>query len=219
MSEVNATDVKKLRDSTGAGFMDCKAALVEAKGNFEEAIEFLRKKGLKNIDKRAGKTAAEGSIGMYVHAGEQVVSIVELNCETDFVARNEEFKQLAKDLALHVAAMKPRYATVEEVPAEEIEKEKEIALAQLNDTQKSKADKILPGKLEKFYEEIVLLKQPYVKDETGSVTVEKLIQAYSIKCGEKVTVRRMARWEVGEGIAKVQVNLAEEVAATLGSLN
>lgn len=213
MAEISSELVKQLRQRTGAGMMDCKAALVEAKGSLDEAIEVLRKRGLKDLSKRSGKIAAEGLIGVYTHPGDQVVSVVELNCETDFVARNEEFKALARDLAVHIAAMKPQYLTEEEVPAEVLEKEKEILMAQLNDAQKAKADKILPGKLEKFYEDTVLLRQPYVKDESGKLTIKDLVDQLSVKVGEKVVVRRFQRFEVGEGIQKTQTNLAAEVAA------
>ncbi len=215
MSVITAEMVKDLRERTGAGMMDCKAALNEAKGNIEEAIEVLRKKGLKSVGKRAGKIAAEGCVGMYVHPGDQVAVMVELNSETDFVARGDDFKALARDIALHIAAMKPQYANVEDVPSEMIEREKAIALATLNEKQKANADKILPGKLAKFYEETVLMKQPFVRDDSGSKTIEQLIQDLSVKCGEKVVIRRFVRFEVGEGIEKQTSNYAEEVAATI----
>ena len=217
MADVSSGLVKELRDRTGAGMMDCKAALKEANGSLEEAIEVLRKKGLKNIGKRAGKVASEGTIGTYVHAGDQVAVIVELNSETDFVARSDEFKQLARDIALHIAAMKPLYPTVEDIPAALIEKEKEIALATLNENQKKNAEKILPGKLEKFYEETVLLKQPYVRDESGKLTVKDLVEALSMKVGEKIQVRRFIRFEVGEGIEKSHADFAAEVASLAGA--
>ena len=210
---VTSEMVKKLRESTGAGMMDCKKALEEAGGSLEQAVEVLRKKGLKNIDKRAGKVAAEGALGVYVHAGGQVAAIVELNSETDFVARNEDFVNLARDIALHVAAMKPRFLSTDEVPQSEIDKEKEILMAQLNEQQLAKADKILPGKIEKYYEDNVLLKQIYVKDDSGKKKVEDLIQELSLKCGEKVVIRRFTRFEVGEGIEKGNQNFAQEVAA------
>ena len=216
MAEISAEMVKTLREKTGAGMMDCKAALKEANGSMESAIEVLRKKGLKDIDKRSGKVAAEGMIGVYSHAGDQVVAIVELNCETDFVARGDEFRDLARNIALHVAAMKPRYLAVEEIPASVIEKEKEIYIEQLSEKQRANADKILPGKLEKFYEDTVLLKQLYVKDDSGKKTVQDLIHEVSIKCGEKVVLRRFQRFEVGEGIERQQGNLAAEVAAMTG---
>jgi elongation factor Ts len=216
MSQVTSEMIKKLREMTGAGMMDCKSALNEADGSMDKAIEILRKKGLKDIAKRAGKTAAEGTMGVYVHPGDQVISVVELNCETDFVARGDEFRQLARDLAMHVAAMKPLYLTDEDVPEAVLAKEREIAFEQLNEEQKKKADKILPGKLEKFLESTVLLRQIFIKDETESKTIRSLVEALSMKCGEKVTVRRFVRMEVGEGIEKVQSNIADDVAAMVG---
>lgn len=213
MSAITSDMIKKLREMTGAGMMDCKGALNEAEGSIDKAIEILRKKGLKDIEKRSGKTAAEGTLGVYIHPGDQVVSVVELNCETDFVGRGDEFRQLAKDLAMHVAAMKPRYLSVEEVPEQILEKEKEILMEQLNDEQKKKADRILPGKVEKFLEGVVLLKQIYIKDDTESKTIKTLIDDMSMRCGEKVTVRRFSRLEVGEGVEKVAGNLADDVAA------
>jgi elongation factor Ts len=208
--------IKKLREMTGAGMMDCKAALTEAEGSLDKAIEVLRKKGLKDIAKRAGKTAAEGTLGVYVHPGDQVVAVVELNCETDFVARGEEFRSVARDVAMHVAAMKPRFLSVEEVPEQILEKEKEILMEQLNDEQKKKADKILPGKIEKFLEGAVLMRQIFIKDETESKTIKDLIDALSMKCGEKVSIRRFSRIEVGEGVEKTQSNIADDVAAMVG---
>lgn len=215
MSEISAELVKQLRQSTGAGMMDCKAALKEANGSMELAVEILRKKGLKDISKRSGKVAAEGVLGVYVHPGDQVVAIVELNCETDFVARGDEFRNVARDLAMHVAAMKPLYVSVEEVPESVLAKEREIAFEQLTEAQKPKADKILPGKIEKFYEDAVLLRQTFVKDETKSI--KDVVEALSIKVGEKVALRRFSRIEVGEGIHKVAANLADEVAATISA--
>ena len=213
---VTSEMVKRLREQTGAGMMDCKHALVEANGSMEGAVEVLRKKGLKDIGKRSGKIAAEGILGVYLHPGDQVVAVVELNCETDFVARNEEFRKLAKDLAMHVAAMKPAYLQVEDVPPEVLEKEKEILKAQLSEQQLAKADKILPGKLEKFYEDNVLYRQPYVKDESGKITIKDLVDRLSIKTGEKLAIRRFQRLQVGEGLERRSNNLAAEVAAAAG---
>ncbi len=212
-SAVSAEMVKQLRQQTGAGMMDCKSALAEANGSMEVAIEVLRKKGLKDLGKRAGKVAAEGTIGVYAHAGDQVVSLVELNSETDFVARGEEFKKTARDIAMHVAAMKPKYLSVEEIPETVVAKEKEIILEQLNDAQKAKADMIMPGKMEAFYADNVLLKQIYVKDESGKKTIQEIVNDLSTKVGEKVQIRRFQRYEVGEGVEKQQTNLAEEVAS------
>lgn len=217
MAAVTSEMVKQLRDKTGAGMLDCRNALVESNGNMESAIEVLRKKGLKDIGKRAGKTAAEGTMGVYVHTGDQVVSVVELNCETDFVARNDAFKALAKDLAIHVAAMKPAYVSVEDVPQSVLDKEIEIAKAQMNEQQLAKADKILPGKLEKFYEDSVLMRQAFVKDESGKLTVKDLVDQLSMKVGEKVAVRRFYRFQVGEGVERKQANLVADVAAMTAS--
>ena len=215
MAEISAAMVKQLREMTGAGMMDCKAALQESQGNIDGAIEYLRKKGLKNLDKRAGKVAAEGVLGIYVHPGDQICAVVELNCETDFVARNPEFREVARDIAMQVAAMKPRYVSIESVPAEVIEKEKAIALEQLNEAQRKNADKILPGKLEKFYEDTVLLSQLFIKDDAGKKTVQDLISELSVKTGEKVTVRSFQRFQVGEGIERTQTNLADEVSSMI----
>ncbi len=210
---ITAEDVKRLREKTGAGMMDCKGALTEANGNFESAIEVLRKKGLKDIGKRTGKVAAEGTIGFYVHPGDQIVALVELNCETDFVARGDSFKAAARDIAMHIAAMKPTYVAIEDVPAALLQKEKEIALEQLPENQRAKADRILPGKIDKFYEDVVLLRQPFVKDESGKKTIKDIIEELGIKCGEKVGIRRFQRFQVGEGIEKLQGDLAADVAA------
>ena len=213
--EITASLVKELREKTGAGMMDCKSALKESGGDIDQAIEFLRKKGLKSLGKRAGKVAAEGAIGVYVHAGSQIVSIVELNCETDFVARGEEFQQVANDLAMHVAAMKPLYLSSDSIPEEVLKKEEEIVLETLNDAQKDKADKIIPGKMNKFFEDVALLQQVFVKDDKKKIS--EIVDELGIKCGEKVSVRRFERFEVGEGVEKAQgASFAEEIAATIG---
>ncbi len=212
---ITADMVKQLREKTGAGMMDCKQALAAANGDFDRAIDELRKMGLKDIAKKADKVAAEGTIGVYVHPGDRVLAFVELNCQTDFVARGEEFKQVAKDIALHVAAMKPLYVSMEEIPTEVVAKEREIALAQLDEKQKAKADMIIPGKLDKIFAEQVLLKQVFVKDDSGKQTIDDLVKALSVKTGEKVQVRRFSRIEVGEGIEKKVTDFAAEVAATV----
>jgi elongation factor Ts len=211
MADISSEMVKQLRERTGAGMMDCKAALKEANGSMDLAIEVLRKKGLKDVSKRAGKVAAEGVLGVYTHPGDQVVAIVELNCETDFVARGDEFRAVARDIAMHVAAMKPQYLAIEEVPASILEKEKEILLEQLNEQQRAKADKILPGKLEKYYEDNVLVRQLFIKDDSGKKTIKDVIDELSIKVGEKVQIRRFQRLEVGEGIVREQTNYVDEV--------
>lgn len=211
MADVTASLVKELRDKTGAGMMDCKSALKEANGSVDTAIELLRKKGLKNVGKRADKTAAEGCVGVYLHSGDQVGALVELNCETDFVARGEEFRDLARAIAMHVAAMEPTYVSEADVPAGVLDKERDIFLAQLTEQQRASADKILPGKLKKVFEEHCLLNQPYVKDDAK--TVLDVLNDMSAKVGEKVMVRRFERFKVGEGIEKVETNLAADVEA------
>lgn len=215
MTQISAAVVKELRDKTGAGMMDCKAALAEANGNMEAAIEVLRKKGLKDIGKRAGKIAAEGTIGMYAHQGSQIGVMVELNCETDFVARGADFQEVARGIAMHIAAMQPTYLSREDVPAEILAKEEEIILETLNEKQRGMADKIIPGKLSKFYEEHVLLDQKYVRDDTGNQTISDVVDELSAKVGEKVTLRRFSRFAVGEGIEKQAGNLLEEVNAAI----
>ena len=215
MSEISAKLVKELREKTGAGMMDCKKALTEAGGDLNAAIEVLRKQGLKDLGKRAGKVAAEGTIGVYSHAGDQIVGIVELSCETDFVARGDQFKEAARGIAMHITAMSPLYVSENDIPASVIEKEKEIMLEQLDPKQKDKADMIIPGKLKKFYQDVCLLNQAYVKDDSGKKTVKEIVEELSISCGEKVEIRRFQRFQVGEGVEKVEENLAEAVAATI----
>lgn len=216
MADVSAKLVQELRGKTGAGMMDCKQALAESGGNLEQAIEYLRKKGLKNLDKRSQKVAAEGVIGVYSHHGGQIVSIVELNCETDFVARGDEFQALARDLAMHIAAMNPKFISETEVPAALLDKEKEILLEQLDEKQKKMADKIIPGRLKKFYDDNCLLNQNFVRDESGQLTVKTLIEQLGIKVGEKISIRRFQRFQVGEGIEKTSTDFAAEVAAQVG---
>lgn len=212
---ISAATVKALREKTGAGMMDCKKALGEADGDMDKAIEVLRKMGLKDVSKRADKVTAEGTVGMYSHAGDQIGVIVELNCETDFVARGDEFKGLARGIAMHVAAMNPAYLSEADVPQQLVDKEKEILLETLNDKQKAMADKILPGKLQKFYEDHCLLNQPYIKDDSGKTTVQQALDELSARIGEKVTLRRFIRFEVGEGIEKQVTDYAEEIAQTI----
>lgn len=213
MSEITAEMVKKLREMTGAGMMDCKSALKEANGSFDAAVDVLRKKGLKDVAKRAGKVAAEGAVGVYVHPGDQIVAIVELNCETDFVARGAEFKEMAREIAMQVAAMKPLYLNREEVPASAIERETNVLVEQLTEAQKKNQDKILVGKLDKFYQDVCLLDQLYVKDD--KVKISTLIEQLSSKCGEKVIIRRFQRMEVGEGVEKSETNLLADVAEVI----
>jgi elongation factor Ts len=211
---VSAEMVKKLRELTSAGMMDCKKALTESNGNFDDAVQLLRKMGLKDVTKRSSKVAAEGIIGCYVHPGDQVVSIVEVNCETDFVGRGAEFKDLAKNLAMHVAAMKPLYLSRESVPQEVIEKEKALyweQIKELDEKQQKHGETIVEKKLDKYLEESVLLEQIYVKDGAGKQKISSLLEEASIKTGEKVQIRRFQRYEVGEGIEKPLTNLAADV--------
>jgi elongation factor Ts len=215
MAEVSATMVKELREKTGAGMMDCKKALSESGGDFAKAEEWLRKKGIAKAGSKEGRVAAEGMIGTYVHGG-RIGVIVEVNCETDFVARNTDFQDLVKDVAMQVAAASPKYVRREEVPAEQLEKEKEIQRALLKQQGKPEAmwDKILVGKVEKYFEQVCLVDQLWVKDDKKKVG--EMITERAAKIGEKVAVRRFVRYEVGEGIEKKKDDLAAEVAKTLG---
>ncbi len=220
MAEITAAGVKSLREKTGAGMMECKNALTEAGGNEEQAIELLRKRGLASAKKKEGRVAAEGAVGSYIHMGGKVGVLVEVNCETDFVARTDEFQTLIKDIAMHVAAAEPRFVSREEVPADAIEKEREIARAQAKNDPKNAGkpdiviDKIVEGRLNKFYEEAVLLDQPFVKDPAK--TVGDLLNEKVSKTGERITVRRFARYKMGEGLAKRDEDFGGEVAALAG---
>ncbi len=215
MAEVSAAMVKELREKTGAGMMDCKKALAENGGDFGKAEEWLRKKGITGAAKRAGRTAAEGLVGAYVHNG-KVGVLVEVNCETDFVARNEDFQALVRDIALHIAALSPQYVRREEIPAEVLEKEKEIERVKLREQKKPEAmiEKILTGKIEKYFETVCLVDQPFVKDDKKKV--HEVVTAAVAKIGENITIRRFTRYQVGEGIEKRKEDLAAEVAKTLG---
>jgi elongation factor Ts len=215
MAEVSASMVKELREKTGAGMMDCKKALGESGGDFAKAEEWLRKKGIAKAGSKEGRVAAEGMIGTYVHGG-RIGVIVEVNCETDFVARNTDFQDLVKDVAMQIAAASPKYVRREEVPTEQLEKEKEIQRELLKQQGKPEAmwDKILVGKVEKYYEQVCLVDQLWVKDDKKKVG--EMITERSAKIGEKVAVRRFVRYEVGEGIEKKKDDLAAEVAKTLG---
>lgn len=215
MAEVSATMVKELREKTGAGMMDCKKALSESGGDFVKAEEWLRKKGIAKAGSKEGRVAAEGIIGTYVHGG-RIGVIVEVNCETDFVARNTDFQDLVKDVAMQVAAASPQFVRREEVPTEQLEKEKEIQRELLKQQGKPEAmwEKILVGKVEKYYEQVCLVDQLWVKDDKKKVG--EMITERSAKIGEKVSVRRFVRYEVGAGIEKKKDDLAAEVAKTLG---
>ncbi len=193
---VTAADVKKLRDKTGIGMMDCKAALEESGGDMEKAVEVLRKKGMAAADKRSGRTTGEGFIGSYIHSNGKIGVLVEINCETDFVARNEEFRALARDISMQVAATSPIAVSAEDVPAGVIEKERAIYAAQVKDKPANIVDKIVDGKMKKFYQENCLLEQQFVKDTDR--TVEQLVREFAGKVGENIQVRRFVRFAVGE---------------------
>jgi elongation factor Ts len=192
--------VKELRDRTGAGVMDCKEALQATAGDLQGAVEYLRKKGVAQAAKRSHRDAREGGIGTYVHPGAKLGVLVEVNCETDFVARTEAFQELVKDLGMQVAAANPAYVAREDVPGEVVEKEREIYRGQLADQKKPAQviDKIIEGKLEKFFTEQCLLEQPFIKDATGKTRVRDLVDGVNAKTGERIVVKRFARFQVGE---------------------
>ena len=198
--EISIELVKDLRQRTGAGVIDCKAALHETKGNVEAAIDYLRRKGLASAAKKAGRIATDGLVSSYIHAGGKMGVLVEINCETDFVAKTEEFQAFVKNIAMHIAAANPQYIRREEIPAEVIEKEKEIYRTQALESGKPQKviDKIVDGKLERFYSEVCLLEQTYVRDT--DLTVKEVIDAMIAKVGENVTIRRFARFQLGEGL-------------------
>ena len=199
MAEITAATVKKLRDITGAGMMECKAALTEANGNMEEAVTLLRKRGLAQAAKRAGRATAQGVIGSYIHMGGRIGVLVEVNCESDFVARTDDFNNLVKEVAMHIAAADPKWVRREEVPAEAIEKEKAIYRAQMENSGKpaNVLDKIVEGKLGSFYSQFVLLDQPSIRD--GSVTVSQIVAQATAKTGENIQIGRFVRYRMGEG--------------------
>jgi elongation factor Ts len=195
---ITADQVKQLREKTGAGMMECKAALAEANGNMEEAITILRKRGLAQAAKRAGRATAQGLISSYIHLGGKIGVLVEVNCETDFVARTDDFQNLVKEVAMHIAAADPKWVRREEVPADAIEKEKAIYRAQMENTGKPAhvLDKIIEGKLGNFYAQFVLVDQPSIRD--SNVTVGQLITQATAKTGENIQVKRFVRFRVGE---------------------
>ncbi len=198
MAEITAAMIKELRERTGAGVLDCKNALAEAGGDMDRAVELLREKGLADAAKRMGREANEGVIGSYVHAGSRVAALVELNCETDFVARTDEFQALAHDLAMQVVAARPLYVSPEDIPPEVLERERAIYRAQVAGSGKPEhvVERIVEGKLEKFLDEVCLMRQPFIKDD--SITVGELIRQAIARLGENIVVRRFARLAVGE---------------------
>jgi elongation factor Ts len=213
---ISAQMVKELREKTGAGMMDCKNALVEATGDMEQAIVILRKKGLASAQKKAARIAAEGMIGHYIHAGGKLGVLVEVNCETDFAARSDDFHALVKDNAMHIAAQNPLYVRREDVPGEVLEKEREIYKDQARASGKPAniVDKIAEGKLESYYEMACLYDQKFVKDP--NITVKDLMNNAIGKIGENIQVRRFARFKTGEGLEKRSTDLAKDVAEALG---
>jgi elongation factor Ts len=199
---VTAEMVKELREKTGAGLMDCKKALAQTSGDAEKALQVLREKGLATAAKKSGRTASEGLISSYIHMDKLGV-LVEVNCETDFVARTEDFKTLVKDIAMQVAASNPLYVSRDDVPAEIIEKEREIYRAQVTNKPPQVVEKIVEGKLEKFYSDMCLLDQIFIKDPEQKLKISNLITEKIAKLGENVVVRRFARFQLGEGVEKV----------------
>ena len=214
--EITAQMVKQLRESTGAGMLDCKKALTETNGNLEAAVDFLRKKGLAAAAKKAGRVTAEGAVGSYIHAGGKIGVLVEVNCETDFVARTEQFQELVRDIAMHIAAADPRAVRREEVTEADLERERAIFRDQALASGKPAniVDKIVEGKMEKYFSEFVLLEQPFVKNP--DLTVGQLISETVAKIGENIQVRRITRFKLGEGIEKRQDDFAAEVLAQAG---
>lgn len=213
MAEITAALVKELRERTGAGMMDCKRALVEKNGDLEAAVELLREKGLAAAAKKAGRIASEGLVDAYIHMGGKIGVLIEVNCETDFVAKTEEFQQLVKDLAMHIAANAPTYVTRDEIPTEVVNKEKEILRAQaINEGKPDKiVDKMVEGRIQKYFAEVCLLDQPFVRD--NDITVGELIQNKIASIGENINVRRFSRFVLGEGLEKRVNDIAAEVAA------
>mgnify|MGYP001584048492 CR=1 FL=1 len=204
--EISSGMVKDLREKTGAGMMDCKKALVETQGDFEKAVEFLRKKGLSAAAKKADRTAKEGAVTSYIHGGGKIGVLVEINCETDFVARNEQFQGFVRDVAMHIAAANPQYVRPEDVPATIVDKEKEIFLAQLKQDPKNAnkpapvLEKIIEGKIKKFFDESCLVNQAFVKD--SDKTINQLTTEMVSKIGENITIRRFVRYTLGEGVGQ-----------------
>jgi elongation factor Ts len=214
MAKVSASMVKELREMTGAGMLDCKNALTETDCNMDNAVKLLREKGIAQAAKKSGRIASEGMVTSYVHGG-RIGVLVEVNAETDFVSKNEEFVQFTKDVAMQIAAANPTYVKIEDVPAEAVEKEKEILKTQaLNEGKPEKIiNKMIEGRIAKFYKEICLLEQPFVKNP--DITIGELLTEKISKIGENLSIRRFARYELGEGIEKKEENFAEEVAKQL----
>lgn len=198
MAEISAQTVKKLREETGAGMMECKNALNETGGDFEKAKLVLRKRGIAIADKKSARAAKEGIIASYIHVGDKVGVLVEVNCESDFVGRNPDFREFVKNITLQIAAAEPRYVSREDVPAALIEREKEVASAQVKNKPPQAIAKIVEGKLDKFYQTVCLMEQGYVRDQ--NITIKDLVTATVAKLGENILIRRFIRWKVGESL-------------------
>lgn len=213
--QITAQMVKELREMTGAGMMDCKKALQAAEGDMQKAVKWLRENDLAAAEKKSGRIAAEGVVDSYIHEGGRIGVLIEVNIETDFAAKNEEFKGLVRDMAMQVAAMKPLYVRREDIPEEVIEQERDIARNQAIKSGKPEriVDKIVDGRIEKFYQEVCLMEQAYIRDD--SKTCEQLVKEMIGKIGENIKVRRFVRFEMGEGLEKRNEDFAEEVAAQL----
>ena len=211
MAEITAALVKELRERTGAGMMDCKKALSATDGDLEKAIDFLREKGLAAAAKKAGRVAAEGLVEAYIHGGGRIGVLVEVNCETDFVAKTDAFKELVKDIAMHIAATNPSYLKREVVPTAELEHEQAVLAEQARNEGKPEKiiEKMVAGRIEKYYKEVCLMEQPFVKDPDK--TISDLITESIAKIGENISIRRFTRYQLGEGIEKKEENFAEEV--------
>ena len=214
--QISAQIVKELREITGAGMMDCKRALQETEGDMEKAINYLREKGLAAAAKKAGRIAAEGIVDSYIHMGGKVGVLVEVNCETDFVAKTDAFKELVHDIALQIAASAPEYIRREDVRADHLENEKEILAAQARNEGKPEniIERMVQGRVDKFYKEVCLMEQPFVKNP--DISIEQLVTDKIAQIGEKISVRRFARFKMGEGLVKRQNDLAAEVAEQTG---
>lgn len=220
MADVTAAMVKELRERTQAGMMDCKKALVQSNGDMDAAIQYLREKGLAAANKKSGRIAAEGAVDSYIHMGGKIGVLVEINCETDFVGKTDTFKNLCHDVAMHIAAAAPEFVSKDEIPAERLESERHTAREQVLNDEKNKnkpaqiIDKIVEGRIEKFCKEVCLLDQPFVKNP--DVTIAQLLQETTLSTGEKVSIRRFVRYQLGEGIEKKKSDLAAEIAEMTG---
>lgn len=220
MANFTSADVMKLREATGVGMMDCKKALVETDGNFDEAVKYLREKGMAGAAKKAGRIAAEGIVDSYIHMGGKIGVLLEVNCESDFVARSDKFRDLVHDIAMQIAAAKPEVVSIADVDPAKVAAEKEILVAQAlnepNPKPQNIIDKMVEGRINKYYKEVCLLEQPFVKDD--SKTIQGLINEAIAAIGEKITVRRFVRFEMGEGLEKKQDTFVQEIADSLKQL-